>query len=63
MSPASEWLPISSAARLPVEITMKVTTKYADTMNTGCQAELATAGVLGEVYLNLDCRASQGGRC
>jgi len=46
--------------RSPVEITMKTTTKYADTMNTGCQAELATAGVLGEVYLNLDCRASQG---
>jgi phospholipid/cholesterol/gamma-HCH transport system substrate-binding protein len=44
----------------PVEITMKATTKYADTMNTGCQAELATAGVLGEVYLNLDCRAGKG---
>ncbi len=44
----------------PVEITMKATTKYADTMNTGCQAELATAGVLGEVYLNLDCRGGQG---
>jgi phospholipid/cholesterol/gamma-HCH transport system substrate-binding protein len=43
----------------PVEITMKATTKYADTMTTGCQAELATAGVLGEVYLNLDCRASK----
>ena len=29
---------------------MKVTTKYADTMTSGCQADLATAGVLGEVY-------------
>jgi phospholipid/cholesterol/gamma-HCH transport system substrate-binding protein len=45
----------------PVEITMKVTTKYSDTMNAGCQSELATAGVLGEVYLNLDCRSSQSG--
>ena len=41
---------------------MKVTTKYADTMTTGCQAELATAGVLGEVYLDLDCRARPGAR-
>jgi len=48
------------APRAPVEITMKATTKYADTMNTGCQAELATAGVLGEVYLNLDCRRRPG---
>lgn len=45
----------------PVEVTMKITTKYADTMSSGCQAALATAGVLGEVYMNIDCRVSKGG--
>jgi phospholipid/cholesterol/gamma-HCH transport system substrate-binding protein len=45
----------------PVEIAMKVTTRYADSMNTGCQAALATAGVLGEVYVDLDCRQAKGG--
>jgi phospholipid/cholesterol/gamma-HCH transport system substrate-binding protein len=45
----------------PVEVAMKVTTRYADSMTTGCQAALATAGVLGEVYMNLDCRTARGG--
>lgn len=46
---------------VPVEITMKITTKYDNSMTTGCQAMLATAGVLGEVYVDLDCRQAQGG--
>jgi len=45
----------------PVEITMKVTTKYADTMRSDCQASLETAGVLGEVFVDLDCRQAKGG--
>jgi phospholipid/cholesterol/gamma-HCH transport system substrate-binding protein len=45
----------------PVEITMKVTTKYADTMHNDCQVELTTAGVLGEVFVDLDCRQAKGG--
>jgi phospholipid/cholesterol/gamma-HCH transport system substrate-binding protein len=45
----------------PVEITMKITTKYAESMGTGCQVQLATAGVLGEVFIDMDCRQAKGG--
>ncbi len=45
---------------VPVELMMKVTTKYKDTMNTGCQVQLTTAGVLGEVFVDLDCREAKG---
>jgi len=45
----------------PVELTLKITTKYADTMRTDCQVDLTTAGVLGEVYVDLDCRSAKGG--
>jgi phospholipid/cholesterol/gamma-HCH transport system substrate-binding protein len=48
-------------ALAPVEIVMKTTTKYADTMNTGCEVLLTTAGVLGEVFVDLDCRGATGG--
>lgn len=44
----------------PVEIMMKISTKYADTMNTGCEVLLSTAGVLGEVFVDLDCRDVKG---
>jgi phospholipid/cholesterol/gamma-HCH transport system substrate-binding protein len=44
----------------PVEITMKITTKYEDTMKNDCQASLNTAGVLGEVFVDLDCRQAKG---
>ncbi|MGC2109527.1 MAG: MlaD family protein [Candidatus Korobacteraceae bacterium] len=44
----------------PVEIMMKITSKYADTMSTACQVELTTAGVLGEVFVDLDCRQAKG---
>jgi len=44
----------------PVEITMKTTTKYAASMNTSCQVLLTTAGVLGEVFVDLDCRQAKG---
>ena len=45
----------------PVEVSMKDTTKYSDSMTTNCLAALATAGVLGEVYINIDCRSVRGG--
>ncbi len=44
----------------PVEITMKITTRYEDTMNRNCQVALTTAGVLGEVFVDVDCRQSKG---
>ena len=48
-------------ALVPVEIMMKITTKYADSMNTGCKVLLSTAGVLGEVFVDMDCREAKGG--
>ena len=45
----------------PVEILMKITTKYANTMGPDCEVSLTTAGVLGEVFVDLDCRQSKGG--
>jgi len=45
----------------PVEVTMKITTKYAESMNANCQVLLTTAGVLGEVFIDFDCRQAKGG--
>jgi phospholipid/cholesterol/gamma-HCH transport system substrate-binding protein len=45
----------------PVEIFMKITTKYADSMTEGCHVALTTAGVLGEVFIDMDCRNAVGG--
>jgi len=45
----------------PVEVVMKITTKYADTMRSDCVVLLSTAGVLGEVFVDLDCREAKGG--
>jgi len=45
----------------PVEIMMKISTRYADTMRSGCEVLLSTAGVLGEVFVDLDCREAKGG--
>ncbi len=50
--------PVNKAA--PVEIVMKITTRYADTMNKRCTLAQTTAGVLGEVFIDLDCRQAQG---
>jgi phospholipid/cholesterol/gamma-HCH transport system substrate-binding protein len=44
----------------PVDVTMKVTTRYQDLMKKDCQASLNTAGVLGEVFVDLDCRQAVG---
>ena len=45
----------------PVQVTMKITTKYAESMNNHCTVALTTAGVLGEVFIDLDCRQAKGG--
>ena len=45
----------------PVEVLMKITTKYAGAMRSDCEVLLATAGVLGEVFVDLDCRQAKGG--
>jgi phospholipid/cholesterol/gamma-HCH transport system substrate-binding protein len=45
----------------PVEVMMKISTKYADTMRSDCEVLLSTAGVLGEVFVDLDCRDAKGG--
>ncbi len=45
----------------PVEVLMKISMKYAESMGPGCEAALTTAGVLGEVFVDLDCRQSKGG--
>ncbi len=47
-------------ALAPVEVVMKVTTKYEGTMNRACQVVLTTAGVLGEVFVDVDCREAKG---
>ena len=44
----------------PVNITMKITTRYQASMKNDCMASLNTAGVLGEVFIDLDCRAANG---
>ena len=44
----------------PVQITMKITTKYEQSMGKSCQVLLTTAGVLGEVFIDLDCRQAKG---
>ena len=46
----------------PVNVTMKVTNRYEDTMKKDCQASLNTAGVLGEVFVDIDCRAAAGAK-
>jgi phospholipid/cholesterol/gamma-HCH transport system substrate-binding protein len=45
----------------PVEIVMKITTKFSHAMGSDCQVELTTAGVLGEVFVDMDCRLARGG--
>jgi phospholipid/cholesterol/gamma-HCH transport system substrate-binding protein len=45
----------------PVEVMMKITTKYEETMRSDCRVSLNTAGVLGEVFVDVDCRQAKGG--
>ena len=44
----------------PVEVTMKVNTKYRFNLRKDSYASLATAGVLGETYVDIDSSTSRG---
>ena len=44
----------------PVDVTMKITTKYEPIMKNDCEVSLNTAGVLGQVFVDLDCRSAKG---
>ena len=44
----------------PVELVMKITTRYKESMGQKCVLLLTTAGVLGEVFVDLDCRQAKG---
>jgi phospholipid/cholesterol/gamma-HCH transport system substrate-binding protein len=44
----------------PVEVVMKVTTKYRDNLRKDSIAELSTAGVLGEVFVDIDSVRARG---
>lgn len=45
----------------PVEVTMKITTKYHESLRRDSVVSLETAGVLGETYLDIDSSQSVGG--
>jgi len=44
----------------PVEINMKITTKFKESMSSACELALTTAGVLGEVFVDLNCTQAKG---
>lgn len=44
----------------PVEVVMKVSTRYKDAVRADSTAELSTAGVLGETFVDIDSRAAHG---
>src|SRR5262249_20855793 len=46
--------------RTPVEVRMKVTTKYISSIRKDSHTLLSTAGVLGETYIDIDSAKSQG---
>ena len=45
---------------LPVEVTMKVITKYGFALHNDSKTLLSTAGVLGETYINIDSSGATG---
>ncbi|HVO80037.1 MAG TPA: MlaD family protein [Terriglobales bacterium] len=44
----------------PVEVTMKVSTQYRETLRTDSVTSLSTAGVLGETYIDIDSSQAVG---
>lgn len=44
----------------PVEVTMKISTKYHESLRKDSNAELSTAGVLGETYIDIDSAQAHG---
>lgn len=53
---------VSNKPLTPVEVTMKVTTRYGDMLRKDTSAELSTAGVLGEVFIDLNSTLAKGER-
>jgi len=51
---------VSGRPRTPVEVTMKVVTTYAFGLHKDSVATLATAGVLGEVFVDIDSSSASG---
>jgi phospholipid/cholesterol/gamma-HCH transport system substrate-binding protein len=51
---------VSDKPLTPVEIRMKVTTKYRSNMRKDSVTSLATAGVLGETYIDIDSSHAKG---
>lgn len=46
--------------RTPVEVQMKVSTRYINSIHTDSLTALSTAGVLGETYIDIDSALAQG---
>ncbi len=51
---------VSGKPKLPVEVRMKVSTRYAFDLHTDTTATLTTQGVLGEIFVNLDSSHAKG---
>ena len=51
--------PLRRAA--PVEVQMKIGTRYLDSLRKDCEVSLNTAGVLGAIFVDLDCRQAKKG--
>jgi phospholipid/cholesterol/gamma-HCH transport system substrate-binding protein len=51
---------VSNKPLTPVEVTMKVSTKYISAMRKDSVVMLATAGVLGETYVDIDSSLARG---
>ncbi|HEY1800714.1 MAG TPA: MlaD family protein [Terriglobales bacterium] len=53
-------VPDADKRMTPVEVTMKVDTKYLANIRTDSTTELSTAGVLGETYIDIDSAQATG---
>jgi phospholipid/cholesterol/gamma-HCH transport system substrate-binding protein len=51
---------VTDKPRTPVEITMRVTTKYQASLRKDSVTSLSTAGVLGETYIDIDSSRAKG---
>ena len=52
---------VPSHSPTPVEVKMKVSTRYRDFLKLDSKVMLATAGVLGESFVDIDSRTAKGG--
>jgi phospholipid/cholesterol/gamma-HCH transport system substrate-binding protein len=53
---------ISSKQPTPVEVTLTISSRYQDDLHKDSLAELSTAGVLGETYIDIDSAQAKGPR-